>query len=507
MLRKRVTVFEIQKEVGKMFLTETDLINAKITADSNINESEILKYIIKEDRMSDRKKRMIEGEKYYSYEHDIENIDFSQSCISETDEEGKESISKFTNPNRSNEHITNAFHRVLVDQKVSYLIGRKPVIKIDYKSNMEKDEDFERKIEDFTGEEFNEVLQELLTGASNKGCEALHVYYDENGKLRYCIIPADEIIPIYDSQYGKELEQLIRYYDTVVIRNGNKYIRKRVEWWTKDKVTYFIEDDSRNYIFDNTVKHNPSPHWWGVATEDGFEKSRRANSWGKVPFIILKNNSKETTDLEGIKGLIDAYDMIASEGVNSMLDLVDLYWVIQGYGGDTASAIAKKLKINKAVNITDSSGSVEARQIELSMNGRLELLKRLRKDIFEFGQGIDTDPDALGNSPSGVSLKFQYTLLELKASGVAVKLKQCIKELLGYMIEDYNRKHNTDYDVSILKIALKRNAITNDYETVQMIQMSKGILSDETLLSMHPFVEEISMEEDAVKGEKAEKEI
>ena len=199
--------------------------------------------------------------------------------------------------------------------------------------------------------------------------------------------------------------------------------------------------------------------------------------------------------------------MIASEGVNSMLDLVDLYWVIQGYGGDTASAIAKKLKINKAVNITDSSGSVEARQIELSMNGRLELLKRLRKDIFEFGQGIDTDPDALGNSPSGVSLKFQYTLLELKASGVAVKLKQCIKELLGYMIEDYNRKHNTDYDVSILKIALKRNAITNDYETVQMIQMSKGILSDETLLSMHPFVEEISMEEDAVKGEKAEKEI
>lgn len=36
--------------------------------------------------------------------------------------------------------------------------------------------------------------------------------------------------------------------------------------------------------------------------------------------------------------------MVASEGVNSMLDLVDLYWVIQGYGGDTASAIAKKIK-------------------------------------------------------------------------------------------------------------------------------------------------------------------
>ena len=71
------------------------------------------------------------------------------------------------------------------------------------------------------------------------------------------------------------------------------------------------------------------------------------------------------------------------------------------------------------------------------------------------------------------------------------------------MIDDYNRKNGTEYDSSIIKVALKRNAVTNDYETVEMIEKSKGILSDETLLSMHPFVEEISMEEDAVAESKA----
>lgn len=485
-----------------MYLTENDLINAKLTADGSINESDILKYIIKEDQNCEKKKKMIDGERYYAYEHDILKKDFRQSNISENID-GEEKITKFTNPNRSNHHNVNCFHRILVDQKVSYLIGRKPVIKINYKQGMEKDEDFERAVEDFTGEEFNEALQELLTGASNKGCEALHIYYDKEGTLRYCVIPADEIIPIYDSEHEKDLEQLIRYYDTAVIRNGNRYLRKRVEWWTKDEVTYFIEDDNRNFVLDSSIKRNPSPHWWGIATEDGFEKSRKANSWGKVPFIILKNNYKETTDLEAVKGLIDAYDLISSEGTNNIIDLVELYWVIQGYGGDTASAISKKLQINKAVNITDSSGNVEARQVELSMSGRLEFLKRLRKDIFEFGQGVDTDPETLGNSPSGVSLKFQYTLLELKASSVAVKLKQCIKEIIGYMIDDYNRKNGTEYDSSIIKVALKRNAVTNDYETVEMIEKSKGILSDETLLSMHPFVEEISMEEDAVAESKA----
>ncbi|MCJ7856448.1 phage portal protein [Lachnospiraceae bacterium NSJ-143] len=490
-----------------MFLTETDLINAKLTADSRLDENDILKYIIKEDENSDRKRKMADGERYYAYEHDILKKDFRQSNISENGDngDGQEKITRFVNPNRSNHHNINCFHRILVDQKVAYLIGREPVIKINYRNGTERDRDFERAVDDFTGEEFNGVLQELLTGASNKGSEALHVYYDRNGALRYCVVPADEIIPVYDSEYEKELQQLIRYYDTVVIRNGNKYVRKRVEWWTKEDVTYFIEDDSRNYILDNTVKHNPSPHWWGVIAEEGYEKSRKAHSWGRVPFIILKNNHKETTDLEAVKGLIDAYDLISSEGTNNLLDLVELYWVIQGYGGDTASAISRKLQINKAVNITDSSGNVEARQIELSMDGRLNFLKRLRKDIFEFGQGVDTDPEMLGNSPSGVSLKFQYTLLELKASGIAVKLKQCIKELIGYMIEDYNMRFGTEYDSGMIKVALKRNAVTNDYETVQMIQMSKEILSDETLLSMHPFVEEISMEKDAVKEDEVVK--
>lgn len=83
------------------------------------------------------------------------------------------------------------------------------------------------------------------------------------------------------AEHEKDLEQLIRYYDTAVIRHGNRYLRKRVEWWTKDEVIYFIEDDNRNFVLDSSIKRNPSPHWWGIATEDGFEKSRKANSWGK----------------------------------------------------------------------------------------------------------------------------------------------------------------------------------------------------------------------------------
>jgi len=480
-----------------LFLTENDLINAKITADSAINENEIIKYVLREDYDNYAKKKMAEGERYYAYEHDILKKDFRQSRISETKEdengEEKEEIKSFFNPNRSNHHTVNGFHRILVDQKVSYLLGRKPVIKA-VSEDREKGDELEKIIERECSEDFNSILQELLTGASNKGFETVHVYYDEKGKLCYTIVPAEEVIPIYDSRFERELEQLIRYYDTVVIRNGQKYLRKRVEWWTKDDVTYYVEDDRRNFVLDTGVEHNPCPHWWGICTEDGYEKSREAHGWGRVPFIILKNNLRGTTDLEGIKALIDAYDLLSSEGVNNLSDLVELYWVIQGYGGETAAAIAKKLQINKAVHINDNGGAVEAKQTQLSMDARLEFMKMLRRDIFQFGQGVDIDLDRLGNAPSGVSLRYQYTLLDLKADSVATRLKKAIKELLSYIVEDYNRKNGTDFDSGDLRVSLKKNMITNDYETVQMINMSSELLSKETLLSMHPFVEEIGSE-------------
>ena len=41
-----------------MFLTETDLINAKITSDGALNESDILKYIINEESSTEKRKKM-----------------------------------------------------------------------------------------------------------------------------------------------------------------------------------------------------------------------------------------------------------------------------------------------------------------------------------------------------------------------------------------------------------------------------------------------------------------
>lgn len=287
-------------------------------AEGALNESDILKYIINDDIDSAQKKNMQKGERYYNGEHDVLQKDFRISKILETDEQTEKEICKpFQNVNRSNHKNVNAFLKILVDQKTAYLVSKEPTIKVSGAEENTEQKAYEKMLCEFADDNFNEVLQDLVTGASCKGFEALHIYYDNNGDLQYCIVPANEIIAVYDTNNQNELLEVIRYYDITVVENGQKYIRKKVEWWTKQNVTYYIEKESNLFVKDTSISVNPAPHYWSITTLDGFQKNKQGHSWGRVPFLLLKNNRNSTTDLEHIKGLIDAYDLISSEGTNN----------------------------------------------------------------------------------------------------------------------------------------------------------------------------------------------
>jgi hypothetical protein len=122
-----------------------------------------------------------------------------------------------------------------------------------------------------------------------------------------------------------------------------------------------VQDEHCNYMFDPAYSVNPAPHWWNVTTVDGAETSREAHSWGRVPWVPLYNNAEASSDLGGqdengqpcgIKSLIDAYDMISSATTNDQIDLVALYWVVKGFGGETAREIVKRLQMNRVVNVS-----------------------------------------------------------------------------------------------------------------------------------------------------------
>ena len=68
-----------------MFLTSTDLINAKLTSDGRLTDGQIVKKLIEQDIASPEKLNMAVGERYYVGEQDVLAKNFQRSVILETD--------------------------------------------------------------------------------------------------------------------------------------------------------------------------------------------------------------------------------------------------------------------------------------------------------------------------------------------------------------------------------------------------------------------------------------
>lgn len=486
-----------------MFISNLDLLKAKLAAEGKMNESQMLKAILKDDLENPKKQFMRKGVDYYEGRHDIYDHDFRTSVIHEEDERGNPYDVTVTNENNSNHHNVHRFHTQQVRQKVAYILGKPLSVTVEGAENNAELKAFEDEITRFTSdEEFINTMVKWCVAASNKGTEWLHVYYDENGERQYVVCPAEEIIPFYDTMHQKKLVELIRYYSIAVIKNGEEVLRKKVEWWTRDNVTYYEEDDEGNFILDYSHRPNPAPHWTTITSVDGAAKKSTPHSWGRIPFIALHNNDVDESDLSLIKPLADAYDLISSSSTNNQIDLVELYWMIQGYGGETAKAIAKKLMYNHAVEIADPNGKISAEQVTLNVSERLEFLKMLRRDIYYFGMAIDTDTDKFGTAPSGVSLKFQYTQLDMKADLMISGLKLALKEFFWFIVEDMNAVNETSYDSSLIRADVNKSIITNDLETVQIITQSKGLVPDVLLLAHHPMVDDVNQ---AIKELEAQK--
>ncbi len=491
-----------------MYISDLDLIKARLTIEGKLNQSEIIKLILRDWSVDAKAQFMEVGERYYNGRHDILNHDFRQSAVydkvpAEDSEDGREheTAQTVTNSNHSNLHNIHPFFRLLVDQKVGYVVGKPPTVSV------EDDKTFETAITNLTtDEEFPDMLNDWVKEASKKGVGWVHPYYDPDGSLHYIIVPANEVIAFYDSEHQRILEDVVRFYTFDVVSSGQTVKRYKVEWWTDHDVTYYVEDEQGNYLLDPSYAVNPAPHWWNVTTVDGAETSREAYSWGRVPWVPLYNNSEAASDLGGqdengqpcgIKSLIDAYDMISSATTNDQIDLVALYWIVRGFGGETAREIVKRLQMNRVVNVSggDAGDGVTAQQVTLSVEERCKWLDMLRHDIYHFGMGIDTSDEQLGNNPSGVALKFKYTQLDLKANPLILKLKKALKDLFWFLTDDMNRKQGTQYDSSKIVVTVNKTMIVNDAETVQMIMQSRGLVPDNILLQHHPLVDDAEQAE------------
>lgn len=459
-----------------------------LTADSPIGDTSVIKDYIEDDLKSERKREMKQGANYFKAKHDI----LKRKITYVRDDQ------EIEDPTKANHKLVHAYHRIMVLQKAGYIVGNPIVFSTDGDDAAQAI--FESRLNDILGDVFDDKANMWVQGAANKGVEWLHPYIDPDGNFKYVIVPAEQIIPIYDTEYEEDLIGIIRYYSMTVVNGDKKIKRYRVEYWDKEKVTYFMQQEDDRYELDSMMDPNPRYHWYSFNTSNPSDL--KANSWGRIPFIPLENNDDQISDLTFTKTLIDDYDLNSSDFSNNLSDIQELIWILKGYEGTSLDEFMQNLKTKKAITVSDEPGAgASTESADIPKEARDSHLSRLEDDIFLFGMSVNMKTDKFGNSPSGIALKFMYAMLDLNANILIRKMKGSLKEFMYFATTFINLVDRTQYDPSTVKFTFNKSMIMNTAEGIENAQNSKGIISDETILKNHPWVDDAGEEKKRMEAE------
>lgn len=461
-----------------------------------MNGSE-LKKLIDRDRVSQSKAKARQGLQYYKGEHDILNY-----RLFYYDNNGILKEDKY----RSNIKIPHLFHTELVDQKVQYLLSNPIEV-------VTEDQELQEKLKEYINEDFQEVLQNAIEGASNKGLEYVYSYMDQENKINFQVADSLSVIPIYDELNNYKLTSIVRYYDTKVQDQDKEVTITKVEVWTDKDVTYYIQDkDNKEFKLDNGIKPNPRPH---IVLED--EKALYdGGSFGYIPFFKLQNNKYEKTDLEPIKALIDDYDLMACSLSNNLQDFQEAIYVVRGYPGDNLDELTTNLKTKKTIGV-DETGGLDVKTIDIPIAARESKIRLDKESIYKFGMGFDSSQVGDGNV-TNVVIKSRYALLDLKCNKAEIRLRKLIRQLLKAIVDDINRRFNTAYNYMDIDINIIRETMVNEndiannekIEAEKQGQLINNVLTaatrfdDDTVLKLLCDIFELDYEEVKEKVEQQE---
>ncbi|MBC5712477.1 phage portal protein [Hungatella sp. L12] len=404
----------------------------------------------------------------------------------------RDEVEEGQNPLRNADNrIPFNFHGLLVNQKASYMFAAPPLFDLGDKAA-------NKKLTAFLGDKYAKTCKDLCVEASNASVAWLHLWRDKaTQQYKYAIVPSGQVIPVWSNNLEKELKGVLRCYHDITDDGKDLDV---YEYWNDTACqAYAIEAGS-------TVDTGLMPYN-SFTLIDTSGNSNLVNEFkheiGEVPFFPFFNNNIDTGDLENIKPLIDVYCKVFSGFVNDLEDIQEVIFVLTNYGGADLKQFLQELKDYKAIQVEGEGGEdksgVSTLTIELPVEARKELLTTTRKCIFEQGQGIDPDPQNFGNS-SGVALGFLYSLLELKSGLMETEFKlgfgqfiRCVCRLLDIKIKD-----NT------IVQTWTRTSVKNDAEIASICSQSKGVISDETIVAHHPYVEDAEKEMEILNKQKEE---
>ena len=433
--------------------TYQDFLKAK----QNGSTLDFIRDAINEHRSSTAYKTAVDADEYEA-ERNVTVMEFVKIMYTAKGEK----VVDFTSSN--SKMASNFFHK-LTTQRCSYSLGNGISFPSAKKSVVDGQAVTVDEVKDRLGETFDTVLYLAAKYALIHGCSYIMWNFDHADYFKLT-----EFVPLYDEEDGR-LKAGFRFWSldwenkpvTVVVyepEGYTKYVTKR----GSKGLDLVMRDDIRGYVAN--YEH----------TEADGDILTGYSNYSDIPIVPLWGNSHHQSDLVGMRGKIDVYDLVNSGFANTVQECAEIYWIISNAMGMKDDEVAKfrdRIKLQHiAVADTDNSPVTPHTQ-DIPVTANETLLNRTRAQIYEDYGAIDVHTIAAGATNDHIDCAYQS--MDDEADDFEYQIIQAVQGILALLgVKDTPIFH--------------RNKVSNMKEQTETVMLAADKLDEETLLKKLPFL-------------------
>ena len=449
----------------------------KPNSESTSSDIKDLEKVLRKWLDSPIRKEQLLAEKYYDGDHDI--LQREKKVIGADGQ-------LITIDNVANNKLVDNQYKKLVDQKTNYVLGKPLTIS-------SSNEEYLELLNKVFSKKLHRQLRVLAQNAVDGGIAWLYPY-PQNGEFKVTVFPAYEICPIWKDKGHTELDGAMHYYpEDVLDKNGGIKTIYHVDLYTTQGITHFLYQGSSLILAEN-------PHSDHLYIEDvGL-------NWNRLPLIPFKYNSKEIPLIRNVKTLQDSLNTVLSDFQNNMEeDPRTSILVLKNYDGTNISEFRQNLAVYGVIKVTTVDGvqgGVDTLKVEVNAQNYQAILMQLKRAIVENGRGFDAKEERMDGDPNQMNIESMYTDIDLDVNTMETEFQAGFEELKWFIDQYLIHQGNADYTNEEAEFVFNRDFFINESTKIDNCVKSIGVLSNKTIVAMHPWVKNLNRELTQIEEDK-----
>lgn len=294
---------------------------------------------------------------------------------------------------------------------------------------------------------------------------AAELMYLDGAQVRFKQIEPTQCFGVFDDTLTNDMLYFVRFYKTN-------------EWDMSNNFTIEVYNNE-------TINYYSMNGWLGQISFIGSQ----LHHFSQVPANVFYL-SDERSIFDCIIDLQDAYNIVTNDELDDYGSFIDAYLTLTGAELDTEDA--KNMRENRLLMLPEGA---EAKWLtKNSSDVQVEnIVSRLQKSIYRIAKCPDFSDTNFAGVSSGIALRYKLCGMENRAGKIVAQMKKALQRRIE-LICSYSAMLLGENIFRDINIEFKRNIPDDINDTVNVVTRLRGIVSDKTLLSQVPFVNDVDKE-------------